>query len=544
MFANVARPCSTAATIVAKSSSSSTRSAASRATSVPERPIAMPMSASCSAGPSFTPSPVIATTWPRCRKRAGDAQLVLGSTRASTTPSRSTSAPSSCSSAGRSFADRARGASAPRSPTFAAIARGGRRVVAGDHRDADAGAPARGDRVAPRSGRGGSSRPSRPSSSRSRSASSASRDRSPAVERRACRRPAPAGPARPSPRSAAAAASSATPAARQERVGRALDEHLAVHDDRHAPAARIEREPAPLRCARLVGVDVDPSRRASASSAASIGSPWRPTRRPRSTARPVEQRRREPASVPSRAHGLGGPSTRRRPGRSRARRCVAVPAGVQTSTTAISLRVSVPVLSVQMNVVEPSVSTASRRRTSACRRAMRCAPMASDSVTVGSSPSGTSATVTPIANRNPSRGGDADRAARCRRSRRRPDSAMIAIVRTTRSSSSASGLRGTLAAAGELGDPGQPGRCAGGGRPSRAPRPRPRTCPRTASSPLADRGGHALAGQHRRVDEQPRGPRAFAGRPRSGRRPRAARRRPTTSSLASIVDAAPRRGRR
>lgn len=45
MFANVARPWSIAATIVAKSSSSSTRSAASRATSVPDRPIATPMSA-------------------------------------------------------------------------------------------------------------------------------------------------------------------------------------------------------------------------------------------------------------------------------------------------------------------------------------------------------------------------------------------------------------------------------------------------------------------------------------------------------------------
>ena len=36
------------------------------------------------------------------------------------------------------------------------------------------------------------------------------------------------------------------------------------------------------------------------------------------------------------------------------------PAGVHVSTTAISLRVRVPVLSVQMNVVEPSVSTACR----------------------------------------------------------------------------------------------------------------------------------------------------------------------------------------
>ena len=37
---------------------------------------------------------------------------------------------------------------------------------------------------------------------------------------------------------------------------------------------------------------------------------------------------------------------------------------------------------------------------------MRCAPMASDSVTVGRRPSGTSATVTPIAKRNPSEAGD------------------------------------------------------------------------------------------------------------------------------------------
>ena len=43
-------------------------------------------------------------------------------------------------------------------------------------------------------------------------------------------------------------------------------------------------------------------------------------------------------------------------------------AGVQTATTRISLRVSVPVLSVQMTVVLPSVSTAGNRRTTARRR--------------------------------------------------------------------------------------------------------------------------------------------------------------------------------
>ena len=59
--------------------------------------------------------------------------------------------------------------------------------------------------------------------------------------------------------------------------------------------------------------------------------------------------------------------------------------------------VSVPVLSVQMTVVQPSASTAGRWRISALRLAMRCEPIASASVTVGSSPSGTFATMMPMA---------------------------------------------------------------------------------------------------------------------------------------------------
>ena len=51
--------------MLAKLSSASTMSDASRVTSVPLRPIAMPMCASRSAGASLTPSPVIATTAPR-----------------------------------------------------------------------------------------------------------------------------------------------------------------------------------------------------------------------------------------------------------------------------------------------------------------------------------------------------------------------------------------------------------------------------------------------------------------------------------------------
>ena len=62
------RPCLTASTMVAKLSSVSVMSAAPLATSVPVMPMAQPMSAALSAGASFTPSPVIATTWSlRCQ---------------------------------------------------------------------------------------------------------------------------------------------------------------------------------------------------------------------------------------------------------------------------------------------------------------------------------------------------------------------------------------------------------------------------------------------------------------------------------------------
>ena len=60
------------------SSSARTRSAAWRATSVPRLPIATPMSARRSAGPSFTPSPVIATTSPRSWRAWMIVELLLG----------------------------------------------------------------------------------------------------------------------------------------------------------------------------------------------------------------------------------------------------------------------------------------------------------------------------------------------------------------------------------------------------------------------------------------------------------------------------------
>ena len=64
----------------------------------------------------------------------------------------------------------------------------------------------------------------------------------------------------------------------------------------------------------------------------------------------------------------------------------------------ISPLVSVPVLSEQITVVHPSVSTAGMRRTSALRFAISCIPTASAPVTIAASASGTAATARAMAN--------------------------------------------------------------------------------------------------------------------------------------------------
>ena len=77
-------------------------------------------------------------------------------------------------------------------------------------------------------------------------------------------------------------------------------------------------------------------------------------------------------------------------------------------STAISVAimrfcVKVPVLSQQITVVQPRVSTDGKLFTSAWRLAMRCTPMARERVTVGSNPSGTLATNRPMQNTKASR---------------------------------------------------------------------------------------------------------------------------------------------
>jgi hypothetical protein len=65
------------------------------------------------------------------------------------------------------------------------------------------------------------------------------------------------------------------------------------------------------------------------------------------------------------------------------------PSGVQTAVTRIRFWVRVPVLSVQLTLVDPRVSTADNRLTKAPRRAISRTPTANARVIVGSSPSGT-----------------------------------------------------------------------------------------------------------------------------------------------------------
>ena len=78
----------------------------------------------------------------------------------------------------------------------------------------------------------------------------------------------------------------------------------------------------------------------------------------------------------------------------RAARARRLPSAGRSAATRIWFSVSVPVLSVQITVVSPSVSIAASRRTIAPRRAIARAPSASAAVTVAASPSGTAATAT------------------------------------------------------------------------------------------------------------------------------------------------------
>ena len=101
--------------------------------------------------------------------------------------------------------------------------------------------------------------------------------------------------------------------------------------------------------------------------------------------------------------------------------------------------VRVPVLSVQMIVVLPSVSTAGSRRTRALRFAMRWAPMAREIVTTAGSASGTTATASAIPKITISTTGRPRRSPRPTTSRTTTNAARPS-ARPTRSSSTSSGV--------------------------------------------------------------------------------------------------------
>ena len=185
MFGNVERPCSIARTIVAKSSSSRTRSAVSRDVGS-DRPIAIPMSASCSAGPSLTRRRRSLPPRGRCRSAAATVDS-SGETRATTTPSQTMRAPRTCSSSGSSIPSAREHHQWPARPRGRSPApwRGGR---VGDGGDAHAGAPTGCDRGPGGGAAGPRMRARRRARDRARRhRPNPSRPRSPAVQARRSR---------------------------------------------------------------------------------------------------------------------------------------------------------------------------------------------------------------------------------------------------------------------------------------------------------------------------------------------------------------------
>ena len=83
-LSKIRRPRRTARTMDAKLSSTSTRDADSRATSVPRPPMATPTCAARNAGASLTPSPVIVTMSPRVFSACTMRSFCSGAMRAQT----------------------------------------------------------------------------------------------------------------------------------------------------------------------------------------------------------------------------------------------------------------------------------------------------------------------------------------------------------------------------------------------------------------------------------------------------------------------------
>ena len=361
MLSKIRRPSRTASTIVEKRSSWRMMSEASRLTSVPWIPMAIPTSACLSATASLTPSPVIAATSPAAWSICTSRSLCSGETRARTEmepafsggvasnsrPSRMISPPSRTIPISR--------ATAPAVTTWSPVTMT-TRMPASRHCDT---APAT-------SGRGGSSIPAKPTkASVSRVGPKANaRVRIPrsaddrTFARHSSRIASVIGAASPFSRTNGTSSSTRSGAPLRQThpscqvIIRIVDESKGS-TDRLGCAARMSATSSPTK----------------SSSAASIGSPTLP------------------CSVTSAS--LHRAAARRSSGSARS-------SGVSVIRTVMRFIVSVPVLSVQITVVAPSVSTAERLRTSAFFAAMRLTPSASVIVATKGSPSGTAATASAI----------------------------------------------------------------------------------------------------------------------------------------------------
>ena len=309
-------------------------------------------------------------------------------------------------------------------------------MVAGDDDDPQPGRAGIGATAAATSGRGGSSSAISPSERelRARRASRSSPRRPLRVRARrrraraspvphSARKPARSGRGRPrssgrSPWRAALAVQRSSSSS-----GRALGVDQARHRARRRSSSSASgegRSGTAAHAALALGLRPLTSlaeRAAATSSALSVGSPCvppPPTRSSRELLHRIAVRASAENGSPSAA--TAGPA-----------RSISSPFAHRTRrSSSLGER---PVLSVQMTSVEPSVSTAVSRLTSARRRAMRRTPTASASVMVGRRPSGTFATRRPIANVTASsRGRPATVVPRSRRRTRRDRDGAISLA--------------------------------------------------------------------------------------------------------------------
>ena len=364
-LSSMRRPWRMAATIWAKLSCSSTSAAASRATSVPRSPMAMPTCAALSAGASFTPSPVMATTAPSSRSSRTRRSLCAGLRRAhmSTWCRRARRALSSrpCSSSpvitsGRS--DR---------PTWRAMARavaGWSPVIITTRTPAARHCA----RASGTSGRGGSASASRPRNSKSKSCWLAGQS---------------------APWAAPVQCPRATPSTRRPRSARDSTwarRALRPASSRWHRSATASGAPLvaswymwgwPLANTRVMArMSLDSGytnsgSRPSCTCSVPLSHSW-PKR-----AMAFSMGSNGSVGVASRAN-----STSRWNGSGSALAPAAchVCAGVASSATAMRFWVRVPVLSTASTVMAPRVSTAVMRLVSTCWRAMRQAPRARNTV--------------------------------------------------------------------------------------------------------------------------------------------------------------------